>query len=464
MALAGQLATADPGADEEFGDAALGRMYHAQIMQQLGEYESDTGLGEYVQRLGEELAAQAPGDAYTYRFTVLDLEMVNAFALPGGYIYVTRGLLAHLNSEAQLAAVLGHEIGHVAARHAARQHTAQRLVGKVAGAMAEAAGGFNLGTLFGAGLVRGYGREMELEADKTGAELLAALGYDPAAMLEVIALLKARDQYDAGAEDQPGSSYHAMLASHPEKDRRMAELIAGARAEHELTREANAAAFLERIDGMAWAGSRRQGVIRGGDFYHYDFGFALTVPDGWTIRNLPDRLLAVPPREDATLMLTVITRHEKRRKRVEVDEFLQKRLGVRRWQNARTAQVNGKEIFITTVVGANTPYGERRARMAVVFHGEDDAFIFLGATEDEERQRTYDREFVSIIESFRPLDEPGRALAQPVAIAVVEARAGERFADLAAASPHADEHLLRLLNGYDAQREPEPGTLIKVIR
>lgn len=450
----------------EFGDAALGRKYHEQLLNTFGAYGNDTGLAEYVQRLGAALAAHAPGESYTYRFTVLDLEMVNAFALPGGYIYLTRGLLAHLNNEAQLAAVLGHEIGHVAARHAARQHTASRIVGKVAGSMAAAAGGFNLGTLFGAGLVRGYGREMELEADQTGVELLAALGYDPGAMLDVIALLKAREQYDIGAEEddeQPGSSYHAMLASHPEKDRRMAELIATARAQGAVQRDDNAGGYLDQIDGLAWAGSTSQGVTRGNAFYHLELDFAVTVPDGWTIRNLPDRVLVQPPREDATLMLTLFGRHEKKRKRAKLDKFLLERLGIRRWQNARIAQLRDHEAFIAMVPDANTPYGERLARMAVVFHG-DEAFVFLGANQDMERQRTYDREFVAVIESFRRLDATEKDQARPIRIAVVEAREGDSFADLAAASPHANESLLRLLNGYPPEREPAPGTRIKVIR
>src|SRR3972149_4360146 len=158
-------------------ELALGRKTHQQVLQQYGVYD-DQELQAYVKNTGEKLAAQSHRRDLVYRFTVVDSKEVNAFALPGGYIYITRGLLAYLNSEAELAAVLGHEIGHVTARHAVRQYTAAQLanIGATLGAVfipGMNAAGNQLVQLFGTALLRGYGREHELEADQLGAEYLA---------------------------------------------------------------------------------------------------------------------------------------------------------------------------------------------------------------------------------------------------------------------------------------------------
>lgn len=454
-----------PSAEEiaGYGDAALGKLYHERIIEAFGVYE-DKALGAYVQQLGEELAAHAPGDDYSWRFTVLDMDLVNAFALPGGYIYVTRGLLAHLNSEAQLAAVLGHEIGHVSARHAARQQTAARVVGKVTGTMAAASGGFNLGTLFGAGLVRGYGREMELEADQTGATLLAAAGYDPAAGLQVLQVLKAYEQYQSGSNSDDGelSVYHAMLSSHPEKDRRTRELIANASKDLVASRTDGAASYLQKIDGLAFEGSTHHGVLRDNVLYHYELNLAITFPADWKVANLPDRLVAQPPAGDATMVVNVFPQKAKRMRKVKVNEFLQKRLGVRRWQNSRHEEIHGNPAFITSVPKARTPYGLRLARLGVIYHG-DNAYVFSGAAENEERQRKYDREFVQIIESMRPIGADEAAMAQPVRVKIIRMPPDITVAQLADQSSYADEKLLRLLNALGPDQEPLPGQQVKFI-
>ncbi len=169
-------------------EIALGRQSHPQILKESPEY-TNAQLAAYVQRVGAKLAAHSHRSNLIYRFTLLDSPDVNAFALPGGYIYITRGLLAYLNSEAELAAVLGHEIGHVTARHSVRQQsasTATGLFGAVLAGVTGVSAAGDVANIAGTALVRGYGREHELEADRLGAEYLARSGYDPQAMLRVI--------------------------------------------------------------------------------------------------------------------------------------------------------------------------------------------------------------------------------------------------------------------------------------
>ena len=172
-------------------EISLGQKYSTEIQEEMPAYP-DPVLDELLQRVGRKLASHSHRPELDYHFTIVDSSQVNAFALPGGYIYITRGMLAYLNSEAELAAVLGHEIGHVTARHSVRQQSTSAVTG-ILGAVLAASTGIqgadSLTSMAGTAIVRGYGREHELEADRLGAEYLARSGYDPDAMLEVVSVL-----------------------------------------------------------------------------------------------------------------------------------------------------------------------------------------------------------------------------------------------------------------------------------
>ncbi|RMD70049.1 MAG: peptidase, partial [Gammaproteobacteria bacterium] len=185
----------------EAQEIAEGRELHPKVIAHFGLYR-DEALQAYVQEIGTKLAAHSHRPELIYRFTVLDSPETNAFSLPGGYIYVMRGLLAYLNSEAELAAVLGHEIGHVAARHSVRQQTMA-----TAASLGYALGSIlfpelrtqvaqNIYDILGTAVIRGYGRKMELEADHLAAQYMAKVGYDPHAILEVLRTLKALDDFE----------------------------------------------------------------------------------------------------------------------------------------------------------------------------------------------------------------------------------------------------------------------------
>ena len=213
----------------EDAELSIGRQNNPKIIQQFGRYDDDA-LQAYVQKIGEKLAAVSHRPNLVYRFTVLDSQEVNAFALPGGYVYITRGLLAYLNSEAELAAVLGHEIGHVASRHGVRQQSAATATGLIAAIIAASTnvrGANDALNALGTALVRGYGREHELEADGLGAEYLARAGYDPRAMLDVIRVLKNQESFEkqlAKKEDREPRIYHGVFARHaPAKGRHGSE-------------------------------------------------------------------------------------------------------------------------------------------------------------------------------------------------------------------------------------------------
>ncbi len=217
----------------ESQEIAVGRDTHPKIIEQYGVYDNPA-LQAYVQKIGAGVAATSHRSNLIYRFTVLNGTEVNAFALPGGYVYITRGLLAYINTEAELAAVLGHEIGHVTARHAVRQQSAATVTGLLGSVLAAGVGiqgAQDVVNVLGSALLQGYGREHELEADRLGAEYLARSGYDPQAMIDVIGILKNQEQFEVQQAKEEGREphvYHGVFASHPSNDQRLQQVVGAA--------------------------------------------------------------------------------------------------------------------------------------------------------------------------------------------------------------------------------------------
>ncbi len=235
-------------------ELAMGAQAHKSVLKQYKRY-NNPALQSYVNNLGQVLARKSHRNNISYKFTVLDDPSVNAFALPGGYIYVTTGIMAYLNSEGELAGVLGHEIGHVTARHGARQQSMG-----IAGAILSEVIASNTGTSsksinqLSSAILSGYGREHELQADKLGAEYLARAGYSTKNMLDVIGVLKAQEQYSKYLAKKAGRqapSYHGVFSSHPSNDKRLQNVIAEAnKIKSAGTKAANHDGYLQRINGL----------------------------------------------------------------------------------------------------------------------------------------------------------------------------------------------------------------------
>jgi predicted Zn-dependent protease len=222
-----------------------GREAHRNVLAQNAPYR-DARLQAYVSRIGNTMAAQSHRNHLPYTFTVLDDPAVNAFALPGGYIYITSGLLAYLNSEAELAGVLAHEIGHVAARHNVSQ-ASWSAVGEIATKiLSEKLGNPELISALGEVGLRKYGRDHELQADGLAAEYLARAGYDPSAMVNVIATLQAYDQFTGGGSEP----YRDLFSTHPDNDQRLQQLIAQARQYGGGQRAWGHETYLRQIEGL----------------------------------------------------------------------------------------------------------------------------------------------------------------------------------------------------------------------
>jgi len=238
-------------------ELAIGAQAHRDVLKQMKKYNNPK-LQAYVNSIGQALAKHSHRSKIRFTFTIIDDPSVNAFALPGGYVYITTGIMAYLNSEAELAGVLGHEIGHVTARHGVQQQSASIASAILIDIIAKNSKNTNAKSLqqFGTAIIRGYGREHELQADQLGAEYLARVGYTPESMIDVVSVLKAQeefDKYQARKEGRQPRSYHGVFSSHPTNDRRLQEVIAAAKKyKSSRSRPINHDAYLKQINGLKY--------------------------------------------------------------------------------------------------------------------------------------------------------------------------------------------------------------------
>lgn len=447
-------------------EIALGRQYHPQLLKETPIYDN-AELAAYVQRIGAQVAAQSHRANLIYRFTVLDSQDVNAFALPGGYIYITRGLLAYLNSEAELAAVLGHEIGHVTARHSVRQQstaTATGLLGAVLAGATGVQGAGNLANIASTAIVRGYGREHELEADRLGAEYLARSNYDPQAMLRVIQVLKNQESFEiqrAKEEGREPRAYHGLFSTHPANDQRLKEVVGAAnKFANANAKTNNVEAFIQRQEGLVFGDGEREGIRRGNRFYHLELDFALVFPDGWRVENKPDRLLAQSRDNDGLMQFSM----EDLNKLIPPVDFLRERLKLQNMRNGESIKLDGMEGY-TALADQSTRFGQLPVRFVILYRG-DKALMFAGLSKTKGQPYRFDAEVLQTARSFHRLSETERALARAQRLHIIRATANTRFATLArdSALPNHPEAQLRLLNGRYPDGEPAPGELVKIVR
>jgi predicted Zn-dependent protease len=273
------------------------------VVQTFGMYP-DSSIQQYVRGLGERLAARSERPNLPWTFRVVDDPVVNAFALPGGFIYITRGIMAYFNSEAELVSVLGHEIGHVTARHSAQQMSQQQLaqVGMVATAILVPETQDYLG-IAGAGLqllFLKFSRDDERQADDLGFRYMTRLNYDPREMPGVFAML-GRVSAASGGGGTPG-----WLSTHPDpedREQRIAARIDSVTIPQNAI--VNQAAYLRRLDGLTFGVNPREGFFREQLFLHPDLQFRMDFPSGWKTANQKQGVIAQSPQQDAIVQLTL---------------------------------------------------------------------------------------------------------------------------------------------------------------
>ena len=449
--------------DEE---AELGRSSHKQIMKMYSQYYNPSLLN-YVTELGEKLAAISHRNQLIYHFTVLDSPQVNAFAIPGGYVYVTRGMLAYLGSEAELAGVLGHELGHITARHGVKQYSKNQVTNiltTVASILIGNRSLANLSQLATAAILRGFGREAELEADRVGAEYIAKIGYDPEALKNVIGVLKNQEEFDkilAEEENREPYAYHGVFATHPDNDKRLQEVIKAAKdSVSEVKLDENKKKYLDLIEGVPFGPGDGQGSSRGSNFYHSELDFTLKFPNGWKIENLPTAVLGTSKDRNTLIELTMRDLNRK----ITAQELIGRLYG--------DTYTNGKEINISEYKGyaanvkLNTTFGEsHKCRVAILYKNKKEAFQFIATTKDEDDFEKNNRIFDQTFMSLRKLKDSEKELGQPKRINIYKVKKGDTFKKLSlktSFSTHA-ENRLRVINNMFPSGEPIPGSFIKLV-
>lgn len=436
-------------------ELALGRQADAQVKKQYAVYPSKP-LQDYVNRVGQKLAQHSHRSQLEYHFTVLDSPEINAFALPGGYVYITRGILAYLNSEAELAAVLGHEIGHVTARHGVRQQSATQAANIgisiasifVPGMYSNS--GRNLTNLLGNALLSGYGRDHELEADRLGAEYLARTEYDPQAIVNVIGVLKNQETQDielAKIEGRQPRRYHGVFASHPDNDTRLQQAVGEASSKVVAHPFGGRDEFLTATNGIIFNDSVEQGVVRNNRFSQPELGISLQFPAGWQVHNLPDSLVSIAPQGEAQMQM---------------------KMGKPNGSPANVARTlaggNGQveEVTINQLPAALVYLPT--STLGVVFVDQQ-AFLIQGASKTAPLFDKHQAEMLKVIRSFHRLSAEERKQIKPLTVRVITAKAGDSIAKLAQRSPlgQSAESYLRLINALYPSGEPQAGQKIKVI-
>ena len=267
-------------------EIALGAESHPSIVATMGIYD-DKNLQSFINEKGKAMANVSHRPELPYQFFIVDSPVVNAFAVPGGYVYFTRGIMAHFNNEAEFAGVLGHEIGHITARHSARQQTSQIFgqVGLMAGmVLSETVRGLAEQSQQALGLLLlSYSREHETESDKIGVEYSSKIGYDAHEMADFFGTLKK-------ISEKSGQSIPTFQSTHPDpgdRNAKVEKLATQYQKDHPGKYNINRDAYLRKIDGIIYGEDPKQGFVENNVFYHPQLRFQLPVPSGWQYENTP---------------------------------------------------------------------------------------------------------------------------------------------------------------------------------
>ena len=452
----------------EAQEISVGRQADAEIRQEMGVYD-DPALQAYVEEIGLGLAAESHRPELPWQFTIVDSPAVNAFALPGGFIYLTRGIMAYLGDEAELAGVLGHEIGHVTARHAVQAYTRATgaQLGLVLGQIfvppmrANPYGAPGLSDLAGTGLgllFLRFGRDDEIQADRLGAEYAVTAGWDPQGVPDMLTTLSRINE----VSDRRGVPN--WLSTHPDPGDRVVEVgptvtQVSATVDPDALR-VERGGYLERIQGLRFGDNPEEGVVRGNEFLHPALRFALEFPEGWEIQNSETVVLAKLPGREIYMVLQ-LAENLRGQSLEEVAVSDMRSAGYRIASGDRTT-INGLEAFLGSYEGEVGNVGRVFARVAHIQTGN--SVYVLGGLGPYEEFNYAERDIQTSIRSFRRLSRDEADAIRPNEIALYDVQSGDTWQ--AIAQREGEEIVLAstlaIMNGYPVNEQPLPGDQIKI--
>jgi predicted Zn-dependent protease len=450
----------------------VGAEEHPKIIKEFGGEYPDPKIRHYVQQLGERLARSSELSDLKFTFTVLNSDLVNAFALPGGYVYVTRGLMALASNEAELAGVLGHEIGHITSRHTAERYSAAVGAGIFTTALGIFLGGpvGQVGEAVSGMALASYSRDQELEADMLGVRYLDRTGYDKNAMASFLGKMQAESRLSAELAGRPGAADEfSIMQTHPRTADRVREAIEAAHKQPgggNPDRQIGKDAYLDTLDGLTYGGDRDSGWVINRRFVHPGLRLSFEVPQGFRVMNSETKVVALGP-NGAQIIFDRAPRD--RSGRSAADGLSPAEYVRRVWAanvnvtGLETIAINGLEAA-TGTTQLSTSSDPRDLRLVAIRFDPRTMYRFIfamppaqtAAISEPLRRTTY---------SFRKLDEREAANAKPPRIRVMRVAAGDTVESLARRMPF-DEFgaaRFRVLNGLENGQQPRIGDRVKIV-
>ena len=440
----------------EAQEIQMGQQYDSQVVATIGLYP-DPAWQSYIQQLGARLAATSERPNLPWTFRVVNDPAINAFALPGGFVYVTRGILPYFNSEAQLAGVVGHEIGHVTARHTAAEMSKQQLIGLglAVGSMANSqvakyAGAANqaLGILY-----LKFSRDNESQADQLGLRYMSRANYDPREMAAIFVMLDRE-----GKSGASGARVPEWLETHPTPVHRLDAInqqVAALPNQNFSGTVVSRDAYEQRLSGLVFGANPREGYFRGSQFFHPDLRFQLSFPEGWTTNNGAQAVIAVSPAQDGAIELSQATEPS-------ADAAARAFLS----QQGITSGSSGRVSLSGGLSGVSAPFAAATANGTlsgtVLFVEYGGAVYRIVGYAPEARWSAYQATAERAERSFQRLTDPVALNVQPQHVDIVTVAARTTIAALAQqrASP-VTAATLAIINQVEVQTPFASGRLVK---
>ncbi len=431
-----------------------------EIRENEGLYE-DSAWQDYVREIGERLLAVSPDEGKEYHFVVVDSPAVNAAATGDGYIFIFRGIIAHVRSEDELAAIIGHEIGHVVGRHTARTKGMNRLGGLLGwiGAIGTASWGIkDVSDTLTATAISREAREYELEADAYGAEFLARAGYDPLAAIATIHVLKEQELFARSVKGQP-PVYHGLFGTHPRNDKRLHDAVQKAVPLSGGRLRPPERDFWAMVDGLVHGNEAATGLIKGDAYYHMGLRIVVQFPTGWNLGNTPSEVFG----RDAGDAEIRVQRHKLARKKQTPENYLKKTLKRDDLNDGEKLTVNNYPAYMADVEILD---GKAAARKIAAVVKGNAVYLFKGELGVNGDVARFEQQFEDTLRSFRAMTAEDLSKADRPRIDVLIAEPGDTYANLALRSSIKSfpEETLRIINGHYPRGEPRAGDPIKLVR
>ena len=440
----------------EADEVKLGAETDAQVVQEYGVYK-DAELTAYLRKICQRMAKVSHRPNLNFQLKLVDVSVVNAFAVPGGYVYLTRGILASLDNEAELVGVMGHEIGHITARHSAQQYSRAQLaqLGLMVPQVLGIPGGSALAQLGAGMLFLRFSRDNERQADDLGVEYSSKAGYDATQMATFFETL---ERMNPGSDQ---SGLPAWFSTHPNpEDRVVAVRKRAGEWQQKLSLQApkvNRDVYLRGLDGLVFGENPRQGYVADHVFYHPDLLFQFPVPAGWKLNNTPSQVQMVSQGKDAVILFSMGAGSSPRE---AAKTFVSNTKGdvIR----SEALQVNGLTSQ-RIVADLNTDQGLVRV-LSYFTQKEKRIFVFHGLT-SRNQYPTYEGIFDRTMRQFQELTDSRRIDVQPNRIRLRTTEGADTLEDALRFLDVPDKKLKEvvLLNGGDPKQRVRAETLLKVV-